>query len=210
MAFTQDLFSSRRNFTDGNTRIGQTDRIWYDSYTNTLRIGDGNPGGKIIAGAPYYNTPASTYHGSFYNTTNQTVSNIALAHTVSIGNTFVSNGISVNNNEIVFSVAGTYEITFSIQFVNTGNNEHDISVWFQKNNTDIADSNSEFTIDAKSGNKPGKLIAVTPFTTEVGATDSVRLMWNSQSLDVSIATLDARTNPVIPRTPGVIVSVKKL
>ena len=50
MAFTQDLFSSRRNYTDGNTRIGQADRIWYDSYTNTLRIGDGNPGGKIITG----------------------------------------------------------------------------------------------------------------------------------------------------------------
>lgn len=210
MGFTQDLFSSRRNFTDGNTRIGQTDRIWYDDHTNTLRIGDGNPGGKIIAGAPYYNTPASTYHGSFYDITNQTVSNIALAHTVSIGNTFVSNGVSISNNEIVFSVAGTYEITFSIQFVNVGNNEQDISVWFRHNNEDIPNSNSEFTIDAKSGNKPGKLIAVTPFTTEVNAMDRVQLMWNSQTLDVSVATLDARTNPTIPRTPGVIISVKKL
>jgi len=51
VAFTQDFFTSRRNYIDGNTRIGQLDRIWYDSNTNTLRIGDGTtPGGVIISG----------------------------------------------------------------------------------------------------------------------------------------------------------------
>jgi hypothetical protein len=51
MTFTQDLFSSRRNTDDGNIRIGQRDRIWYDSNTNTLRIGDGvTPGGVVISG----------------------------------------------------------------------------------------------------------------------------------------------------------------
>ena len=51
MPFTQDLFSSRRNFSDGSTRIGQLDRIWYDKTTHTLRISDGStPGGLIILG----------------------------------------------------------------------------------------------------------------------------------------------------------------
>lgn len=51
MSFTQDFFTSRRNYTDGNTRIGQTDRLWYDKFTNTIRIGDGNtPGGIIVSG----------------------------------------------------------------------------------------------------------------------------------------------------------------
>lgn len=51
MSFTQDFFTSRRNFSDGNTRIGQRDRIWYDSNTNTLRISDGvTAGGVIISG----------------------------------------------------------------------------------------------------------------------------------------------------------------
>jgi hypothetical protein len=49
MAFTQDLFTSRRNYGDGNTRIGEFERIWYDSITNTLRISNGStPGGVII------------------------------------------------------------------------------------------------------------------------------------------------------------------
>ena len=51
MPFTQDLFTSRRNFGDGSTRIGQLDRIWYDKGTHTLRISDGStPGGLIILG----------------------------------------------------------------------------------------------------------------------------------------------------------------
>ena len=51
MPFTQDIFSGRRNYGDGATRIGQEDRIWYDKVTHTLRIGDGvTPGGLIILG----------------------------------------------------------------------------------------------------------------------------------------------------------------
>ena len=51
MPFTQDLFTGRRNYGDGSTRIGQLDRIWYDKVTHTLRIGDGStPGGLIILG----------------------------------------------------------------------------------------------------------------------------------------------------------------
>jgi len=30
MAFTQDFFTSRRNFDDGTTRIGDLDRKWVD------------------------------------------------------------------------------------------------------------------------------------------------------------------------------------
>ena len=50
MSYTQDLFSSRRNYADGNTRIGELDRIWYDPLTNTLRRGDGSTSGGIIIG----------------------------------------------------------------------------------------------------------------------------------------------------------------
>lgn len=47
--FTQDFFTSRRNFADGNTRVGEEGRLWYDSITNTIRISDGStPGGIIV------------------------------------------------------------------------------------------------------------------------------------------------------------------
>lgn len=53
MSFTQDLYSSRRNYNDGTTRIGELDRIWYDPNTNTLRIGNNQPGGRIINGGVF-------------------------------------------------------------------------------------------------------------------------------------------------------------
>lgn len=48
--YTQDFLTSRRNYGDGNVRIGELDRLWYDPQTNTIRVGDGNPGGKIVSG----------------------------------------------------------------------------------------------------------------------------------------------------------------
>ena len=63
MAFTQDLFTSYRGYDDGNTRIGERNRIWYDSNTNTLRISDGStPGGIIITGggSGSYTLPIAT------------------------------------------------------------------------------------------------------------------------------------------------------
>jgi hypothetical protein len=51
MAFTQDFRTQRRNYNDGETRIGEKDRLWYDSNTNTIRISDGvTPGGTVVGG----------------------------------------------------------------------------------------------------------------------------------------------------------------
>ena len=50
-AFIQKLFSTLQNYQNGNTRIGERNRIWYDSNTNTLRIQlDDTPGGTVIGG----------------------------------------------------------------------------------------------------------------------------------------------------------------
>jgi hypothetical protein len=51
MAFTQDFRTQRRNYTDGDSRIGEQGRLWYDSKTNTIRVGDGvTPGGTVVGG----------------------------------------------------------------------------------------------------------------------------------------------------------------
>ena len=62
MAFTQDLFSSRRNYGDGQTRVGENGRLWYDSISNTFRVSDGaTPGGVVVGnGINSYTLPAAT------------------------------------------------------------------------------------------------------------------------------------------------------
>ena len=59
MSFTQRLFTSYQPYADGNYRIGELYRIWYDSITHTLRIQlDNTPGGTIIAGGGAVSGPA--------------------------------------------------------------------------------------------------------------------------------------------------------
>ncbi len=48
MNFIQEFITSRKNNVDGVNYIGKSDRLWYDPTSNSIRIGDGTPGGKII------------------------------------------------------------------------------------------------------------------------------------------------------------------
>jgi len=50
MAFSQKLFTSLHSYDDPDTRIGELNRIWYDSVTNAFRIqlDTSTPGGTIV------------------------------------------------------------------------------------------------------------------------------------------------------------------
>lgn len=49
MSYIQNFFTSRDNHANGNTYIGQQDRLWYNPETNSIRVSDGvTPGGKTI------------------------------------------------------------------------------------------------------------------------------------------------------------------
>ena len=49
--FIQKFFTGYQKYNNGETRIGELNRLWYDSITNTIRISDGTPGGKIVSGS---------------------------------------------------------------------------------------------------------------------------------------------------------------
>jgi hypothetical protein len=66
MAFAQKLFTSLQNYNNPDTRIGELNRIWYDSNTNVFRIqlDKTTPGGTIIGFS------GVTYKGLYNVTTN--------------------------------------------------------------------------------------------------------------------------------------------
>ena len=91
--FIHKLFTSYKARTDGDTRIGELNRIWYDSITNTLRIQlDDTPGGTVIggggAGGDYTLPTASTtvkggvkVDGSTITINNQVISGFSGSYT---------------------------------------------------------------------------------------------------------------------------------
>ena len=166
---------------------------------------------KWTTGSPASASGQTGYYGSFYDTTAQTLTGVNQAKRLDIADTFEANGVSLSSNKIVFNNIGTYEIIFSIQYKNTSSAQENIYIWFRKNGVDIPDSSSVFTISQrKSGSIPSHLIAVTPFIATLAASDFIEIYWHCGNTAVTVETFTTHSNPTIPDTPGVIITVKQV
>jgi hypothetical protein len=147
---------------------------------------------------------------------NQTLSAVDVAVGVTYTTNDFPNVITIGSptSRIVVSHEGIYQFTFSLQFKSTANSTELVDVWFRKNGTDIAASNSQFSMPPrKSAGVPSALIAVTPYMVSLAANDYVEIMWNSSATTTSLSALAAKTfsagnNPAIPATPSAIVAVQ--
>ena len=145
------------------------------------------------------------YYGSFYDTTNQSISSTTTAYPINIGSTFEANGINLSNSSRVnFPHAGGYSLTFSIQFLNTSADPINANVWFRKNGVDVADSASQCSIPGKHSQSNGQIILTVNFVATLATNDYIQLYWQAESTNASIETLGAGTTPTTPVTPGVI------
>ena len=150
----------------------------------------------------------STPYGAFQDSTDQTAASTTAAYAVTLNTTDFTNGISVaSNSRITVKSYGIYNVQFSFQFVNTDSQIQDVDVWFAKNGTNIANSNSRFSIPNSHGGVHGHLIAALNFWVELQANDYIEIMWRTTSTAVSIQQIPAQTSPTRPATPSAIVTV---
>ena len=154
-------------------------------------------------------------YNDLQSTANQTLSAIdqAVAITYNVNN--FPDGISVvSNSRVTVQYAGVYQFIPSIQFTSSSTGTELINLWFRKNGTDIASSNTQFSIPArKNAGTPAALCAVTPFTIQLAANDYIEVIWGSTATTTSVAALSAVTysagvTPAIPATPSVILEVQ--
>ena len=189
----------------------------------------GRPTGDLYVGQPYFDTDlgqqviwngtawtfcGSGFYGSFFDNTDQYAANTTTAYAVTFNTPDGANGVLLeNSSQITFPYAGVYNIQFSIQFINTDNNTNnaaEVNVWFRQNGSDIAESNSQFTIVNKHGSHDGAMIAALNFIAVVNASDYIQLMWQTENTNISIQTLPAGTTPVTPVTPSVILTATQV
>ena len=174
------------------------ERIGYNSY---------------IGLEPKTQTSASTYfpYGAFQDTTDQSIATITATANITLNATDYSLGTSlVDGYKVKVDYSGLYNVQFSIQFVNTDNAQHDIDIWFKKNGSDVAGSNSKFSVDDKHGSVKGHLIAALNFNIELAKDDYVSLAWATSSTLVTVEHLAAQTTPTRPATPSAIVTIQYL
>ena len=173
--------------------------VYFRKLTNILSTVLGPRGGK------YLNLP----YGAFQDSTDQTAANTTTAYAITFDTTDYSNGITLSNSSrLNVSQAGIYNVQFSIQFKNTTNDSQDSDVWFRKNGTDIAKSNSRFGLaPRKSAGDPSHIIAALNYFVDLAESDYLQLMWRPSDVGVSIEQYPAGTSPTRPATPSVIATV---
>ena len=148
-------------------------------------------------------------HGSFYDTTDQVAVSTTTAYPITFNNTAFAVGAGIkDSSKITVTNSGTYNIQFSCQLANNSNATQDIDIWFRRNGTDIADSNSRFGLSPrKSAGDPYHVIGSLNFfvTLEVG--DYVQLMWRTSNVNAYIEHYPAGTSPTRPAVPSVIATI---
>jgi hypothetical protein len=198
-----------------------SDRIFTDylntyAHRNGTQISDQIMTNRLYADFLYGDGRyVSTPYNQLSSDQDQTAASVAVAYAITLNTDEFPNGISVvSNSRITFAQQGIYNVAYSIQFKNTTNDQQDIDIWLRYNGTDIANSNSRFTIPArKSAGDPSHLIAVTPIMVDIPADNGyIEIMWRVENTSVSIEHFPAVTaspgvTPAIPATPSVIIGI---
>jgi hypothetical protein len=148
---------------------------------------------------------------SAYDTSDQTGSTGA-ATACKLNTTGFSAGISVANNgsgvptRVTFAAAGTYMLAPSIQFKNTDTNDHDATIWFRKNGTDIA--NSATVINVPKAADGGSQFFQIVFYEQVTAAQYIEVMWLPENAAVTIDYTAA--GAIAPAIPSVILVSERI
>ena len=151
----------------------------------------------------------SAPYGAFQDSTDQTAANTTTAYAVTFDTTDYSNGVYLSNSSrLNVRNYGIYNIQFSIQLKNTTNDSQDTDIWFRKNGTNVAGSNSRFSMPArKSTGDPSHLIAAMNYFLEMTAGDYVEIMWRVSNIGVSIEQYPTSTSPTRPSIPSAIATL---
>lgn len=198
------------DFSNGVTKVSRTASFTGSIATTTLTVS------AVSAGAIY---PSMQITGTGVTAGTRIVAQLtgttggAGTYTVSVSQTVSSTAMTGDlPSKIQVSQDGIYDFQFSAQLVNTTNDVQTVSIWFRKNGTDIANSNSEFGIKPrKSTGAPSQTIAAMNFFADMVKDDYIEIMWRVSDSGVSLehfaAVTASGTTPAIPATPSIILTV---
>ena len=122
-----------------------------------------------------------------------------------------SEGISVANNgsgfptRITVENTGLYNIGFSLQLHTTANEACDFSVWFAMTGSNIANSNTDFSIEKVTGG--GFQVAALNLLAQITAGDYIELYYSKTTANGQLQAKTTQSTPTRPATPSAIVTI---
>lgn len=217
-AFFQD---GNTTLTNSITNVSTADIVVGDTSQFALTAGGLIIGTEIIS---YTGKTATSFtgitrgvHGSSKSahtagaavTEAQTIASPTVAVPVALLQTTTSNGVAIDatdKTKVVFSIAGIYNIQFSIQMLTYDSTIDNVTIWFRLNGTDIPYSAGIATIPAVHGGIAGTAIISWNLIQPVNAGDYIQLLFASNTGNTVAATYPAGTSPVHPVSPSIILT----
>lgn len=133
--------------------------------------------------------------------------NVSAATAITFDADLTGTGVSVvASTQVTFTAAGTYMLAPSIQFANSASSDYDVTVWFRKNGTNIANSATIITIP-KAGDGGAAVLSLSLFET-VTAGQYIEVMWLPENVAVTVEYTAA--GAIAPAIPSVILPVMRI
>ncbi len=133
--------------------------------------------------------------------------NIAAGTAVTFNTDLTGTGISVEaSTQVKFTAAGTYMLAPSIQFANSSASDQDVTVWFRKNGTNIANSATILTVPKAADG--GSAVFSLSFFDTVTAGQYIEIMWLPENVAVTIEHFAA--GAIAPAIPSIICPVMRI
>lgn len=156
----------------------------------------------------YVNGNKQFNYGQFSSTTTQSGS-ADTAYSATFNTTDFAQGVSlVSQSRITVANTGIYNIQFSSQLHTTVNQAVDFSIWFAMTGSNIANSNTDFTIEKISGG--GYQVAALNFLTQIASGSYIELKYSKTTTEGQLLALGTRSTPTRPATPSVILTVTQV
>lgn len=133
--------------------------------------------------------------------------NVAAATAITFNADLTGTGVSVvSSTQVTFTAAGTYMLAPSIQLSNSAAADHDVTIWFRKNGTNIANSATILTVP-KTGDGGTAVFSLSFFDT-VTAGQYIEIMWLPENVSVTVEAIAA--GAIAPAIPSVICPVTRI
>jgi hypothetical protein len=156
----------------------------------------------------YVNGNKQFNYGQFSSTTTQSGS-ADTAYSMTFNTTDFSQGISlVSGSRLTVTNTGLYNIQFSSQLHTTANQAVDFSIWFAMTGSNIANSNTDFTIEKIAGG--GFMAAALNFLTQITSGSYVELKYSKTTAQGQLQAKGTQSTPTRPATPSAIVTITQI
>jgi G:T-mismatch repair DNA endonuclease (very short patch repair protein) len=98
-----------------------------------------------------------------------------------------------------------YNIQFSAQLESTSAEDKTVNIWFKKNGSNVARSNTQINVAKQAGDK---VVAAWNYVDTANANDYYEIVW--QAADTHMRLLASTATGNIPLTPSVIVTATQV